>query len=467
MRAVWLFLLLTPLSAQQYDLVIRNGRVIDPESGLDAVRHLGISAGKIQAVSAAPLEGRATIDATGLVVAPGFIDLHSHGQDTENYRYKAMDGVTTALEMEVGVADVDAWYDKRKYQTLINYGVSVGHIPVRMLVMRDPGSFLPTGDAAHRAATDEEIAECRRQIEQGLAHGAVGVGLGMHYTPAASRWEILEMFRAAARFGATCFVHLRYAGDESVAALEEVIAGSALTGAPVHVAHITSNGLRATPRLLRMIAEARARKLDITTELYPYTAAMSAIESALFDPGWQSALGIGYHDLQWTATGERLTAESFARYRRTGGGVILHMIPPGAVDAAIASPFVVIASDGGLRNGKGHPRSSGTFARVLGRYVRETGALGLTEAIRKMSLMPAERLQERVPAMRNKGRIREGADADLTLFDPATVTDASTYEDPARYSIGIRYVLVNGTPVVSDGKLQEVTPGRAVRAPVR
>ena len=466
MRAVWLFLLLTPLSAQQYDLVIRNGRVIDPESGLDAVRHLGISAGKIQAVSAAPLEGRATIDATGLVVAPGFIDLHSHGQDTENYRYKAMDGVTTALEMEVGVADVDAWYDKRKYQTLINYGVSVGHIPVRMLVMRDPGSFLPTGDAAHRAATDEEIAECRRQIEQGLAHGAVGVGLGMHYTPAASRWEILEMFRAATRFGAACFVHLRYAGDESVAALEEVIAASALTGAPVHVAHITSNGLRSTPRLLGMIAEARARQLDITTELYPYTAAMSVIESALFDPGWQSVLGIGYHDLQWTGSGERLTAESFARYRRTGGGVILHMIPQSAVDAAIASPFVMIASDGGLRNGKGHPRSSGTFARVLGRYVRETGALSLAEAIRKMSLMPAQRLQQRAPAMRNKGRIREGADADLTIFDPAAVTDASTYEDPARYSIGIRYVLVNGVQVVSDGKLREVTPGRAVRAAV-
>ena len=164
MRAAWLFLLLTPLSAQQYDLVIRGGRVIDPESGLDAIRHLGISGGKIQAVSAAPLEGRAAIDATGLVVAPGFIDLHSHGQDAENYRYKAMDGVTTALELEVGVADVKAWYDKRKNQTLINYGVSVGHIPVRMRVMRDPGDFLPTGDAAHRAGTRRS----RRQI--GRAH---------------------------------------------------------------------------------------------------------------------------------------------------------------------------------------------------------------------------------------------------------------------------------------------------------
>jgi N-acyl-D-aspartate/D-glutamate deacylase len=466
MRAAWFFLLLTPLSAQPYDLVIRNGRVVDPESELDAVRNLGISAGKIEAVSAAPLEGRSAIDATGLVVAPGFIDLHSHGQDAENYRYKAMDGVTTALELEVGVADVKAWYDKRKSQSLINYGASVGHIPVRMRVMHDPGSFLPTGDAAHRAATDAEIAECRRQIEEGLALGALGVGMGMHYTPAASRWEILEMFRAAAHAGAACFVHLRNAGDQSVAALEEVVAASALTGAPVHVAHIPSNGLRSTPRLLQMIAEARARKLDITTELYPYTAAMSAIESALFDPGWQDTLGIGYHDLQWAETGERLTAESFARYRRAGGGVILHMIPPSALDAAMTSPFVMIASDGGLRNGKGHPRSSGTFARVLGRYVRETGALSLTEAIRKMSLMPAERLQERVPAMRNKGRIREGADADLTVFDPATVADASTYEDPGRYSTGIRFVLVNGTQVVSDGKLRDVVPGRAIRANV-
>jgi len=464
MRAAWILALCAPLAAQTLDLAIRNGRVIDPESGLDAVRNVGIGAGKIAAISAGPIEARAAIDATGLAVVPGFIDLHSHGQDTENYRAKAMDGVTTALELEVGVADLDAWYDKRKYHALINYGASIGHIPIRMRVMHDPGDAFPTGDAAHRAATDAEIAEVRRQIDQGLARGAPGVGLALHYTPAASRWEILEMFRAAARFHAPCFVHLRGAGPESVAALEEVIAAAALTGTPLHLCHITSNGLRETPRLLEMIGEARARGLDVTTELYPYTAAMSAIESALFDPGWQQMLGIGYHDLQWTATGERLTAETFARYRQRGGGVIMHMIPESALDAAMASPFAMIASDGGLRNGKGHPRSAGTFARVLGRYVRERGALSLMEAIRKMSLMPAERLQERVPAMRNKGRIRMGADADLTIFDPATVADAATYEDPARYSVGIRDVLVNGVAVVRDGKLQEVAPGRAVSA---
>jgi len=469
-RARWIFALLLPpllpLQAQPYDLVIGNGRVFDPESNLDAVRNLGISRGTIQAVSPSPLEGRTIIDATGLVVAPGFIDLHCHGQDPENYRYKAMDGVTSALEMEVGVADVNAWYDKRQGQSLINYGAAVGHIPVRMLVMRDPGRFLPTGDAAHRGATEAEIAECRRLIESGLQNGAAGVGMGLQYTPAASRWEVLEMFRAAARSGAGCFVHLRNSGDESVAALEELLAATALTGAPVHICHITSNGLRATPRLLRMIAEARARKLDVTTELYPYTAAMTAIESAAFDPGWQSTLGIDFQDLQWAATGERLNAESFARYRKTGGGVILHMIPEDALQAALASPFAMIASDGALTNGKGHPRSSGTYARILGRYVRETAALSMMEAIRKMSLMPAQRLQDRVPAMRNKGRIREGADADLTLFDPATVSDTSTYEQPAKYSTGIRYVLVNGVAVVSEGRLLAVTPGRAVRAPL-
>jgi N-acyl-D-aspartate/D-glutamate deacylase len=466
MRIFWIFILVSALQARQYDLVIRGGRVMDPESNLDAVRNLGISDGKIQAISVAPLESGTVIDAAGLVVAPGFIDLHSHGQDAENYRAKAMDGVTTALEMEVGVADVDAWYDAREGTSLINYGASVGHIPIRMRIMHDPGDFLPSGDAAHRAATEEEITQLKRRIEHGLLRGAAGVGLGIQYTPAASPREILEMFRVAARFRATCFVHLRTAGDGSAQALEEVVSDSGSSGAPLHVVHITSSGLGSTPRLLLMIDAARARMLDITTELYPYTSAMTAIESALFDPGWQSMLGIDYHELQWTDTGERLTAESFARYRKIGGAVIMHMIPQRAVLAALASPFTMIASDGGLHNGKGHPRSSGTYARVLGRYVRGARALTLMEAIRKMTLMPAQRLQDRVPMMRDKGRIRVGADADLTLFDPETVIDAATYEEPAKYSKGIRYVLVNGVPVVRDGALEAITPGRAVRAPV-
>ena len=456
----------------EYDLVILNGRVVDPESGLDAIRNIGISlnttGGIIQAFSEKSLKGKSTVLATGLVVAPGFIDLHSHGQDQENYRFKAMDGVTTALELEVGTGDVDKWYAERQGKALINYGASIGHIPARMAVMHDPGLFLPSGDGAHKAASDSEIEEMKRRLEQGLKQGALGVGFGINYTAAASHWEILEMFRTAARFRAPCFVHMRYAGlkepTNSVRALEEVLAATALTGAPLHVVHISSMGLKATPQLLQMIGEAQSRGLDVTTECYPYTATQTNIESAIYDEGWKEAFGIDYKDLQWVATGERLTAESFARYRKAGGAVIGHAIPEEIARLSVGSPLTMIASDGGLQNGKGHPRGSGSYARVLGRYVREQKALSLMEAIKKMTLMPARRLEQIAPMMKNKGRVRVGADADLTIFDPATVIDRSTFEEPAQYSEGIKHVLVGGVFVVKDGKLTaEVNPGKAIR----
>src|SRR5439155_3055980 len=191
----------------EYDIVILNGRVIDPESGLDAIRNIGISKGTIQSISEKRLRGRTTVLATGLVVSPGFIDLHSHGQDDENYRFKAMDGVTTALELEVGTGNAEQWYAQRRDKALINYGASIGHIPARISVMHDPGVFLPSGDAAHKAASESEIEEMKRQIEQGLKQGALGVGFGINYTAAASHWEILEMFRVASKHRAPCFVH--------------------------------------------------------------------------------------------------------------------------------------------------------------------------------------------------------------------------------------------------------------------
>lgn len=456
---------------QEYDVVILNGRVIDPESNLDAIRNLGISGGRVQAISEKSLRGRTTILATGLVVAPGFIDLHSHGQDAENYRYKAMDGVTTALELEVGTADADRWNAEREGKALINYGASIGHIPVRMNAMQDAGTFLPTGDAAYKAASDSQIEQFKRDIEQGLNRGAIGVGFGLQYTPVASRWEILEMFRIAARYNAVCFVHMRYAGDKepasSLQALEELIAAAAITGAPLHVVHISSSGLRATPRLLQMISEAQSRGIDVTTEMYPYTATQTFIESAIYNEGWQQVLGIDYKDLQWVATGERLNKESFDRYRKTGGPVIAHSIPEEVARLVVASPLTMVASDGLLQNGKGHPRSSGTFARVLGRYVRDQKALTLMDALRKMTVMPARRLERRVPAMKTKGRIRVGSDADICVFDPNTITDKSTYEQPANYSEGMKHVLVNGVFVVRDGRLQTgVAPGRPIRAPI-
>lgn len=457
---------------ESYELVIAGGRVMDPESGLDGVRNVGISGGKIQAISGGALKGKQTIDAKGLVVAPGFIDLHEHGQEPKNYQFQAHDGVTTSLELEAGTADVDKWYAAREGKALINYGVSIGHIPVRMDVMHDPGPFLATGDAARRAATPEELAKMKGEMEKGFRRGALAEGMGVNYTPAASHEEIVEMFRIAAKYGASVHVHLRYAGlkepTTGLTGLEEVVAAAAATGAPLHVVHITSMGLKFTPQLIDMVEGAQKHGLDVTTECYPYTAGSTALQSAIFDPGWQETMGITFKDVQWTETGERLTAETFEKYRKQGGIVVIHSIPEEAARAAVANPMVMIASDGmPITGAKVHPRGQGTFSRVLGHYVREEKALDLMTALKKMTLMPAQRLEKRAPVFRDKGRIRVGADADITVFDANRVIDKATYEEPLQYSEGIQFVLVNGVPVVKDGKLVEgVFPGRAARAPV-
>jgi N-acyl-D-aspartate/D-glutamate deacylase len=458
-------------SASGYDIVIANGRVMDPESGLDAVRNVGISAGKIRVISVDPLKGTRVLDAKGLVVAPGFIDLHEHAQEPRNYQFQAHDGVTTSLELEVGTDDVDGWYAQREGKALINFGVSAGHIPVRMKVMHDPGNFLPTGDAAHRQATPQEVEEIKNQIHHGLERGALAVGMGINYTAAASHDEIVAVFRVAAEENASVHVHLRHAGlkepTTGLVGIEEVIAAAASTGAPLHVVHITSMGLKNTPQLIAMVRGAQNHGLDVTTECYPYTAGSTNLESAIFDPGWQERQGITYKDIQWSKTGERLTAETFEKYRKEGGLVVIFSIPEAAVRTAIADPMVMIASDGvPVTGAKVHPRGQGTFSRVLGHYVREEKTLDLMTALRKMTLMPAQRLQKRAPAFKDKGRIREGVDADITVFDPQRVIDKATFDDPLQYSSGIQFVLVNGVPVVSNGELVEgVFPGRPARAP--
>src|SRR5216684_2752316 len=457
---------------ETYDLVIANGRVMDPESGLDAVRNVGIRGGKITAISSGTLNGKQTFDAKGLVVAPGFIDLHQHGQEPRNYQFKARDGVTTSLELEAGTDDIDKWYAEREGKTLINFGVGIGHIPVRMKVMKDPGNFLPSGDAAHREATPGELVQIDRDIEEGLHRGALAVGMGINYTAAATHGEIVDVFRLAAKHGASVHVHLRHAGLQEpttgLVGIEEVIAAAAATGAPLHVVHITSMGLKSTPRLIAMVKGAREHGLDVTTECYPYTAGSTQLESAIFDPGWQDRQGITFKDIQWTKTGERLTAESFEKYRKEGGTVVIFSIPEEAARTAVADPLIMIASDGmPLTGTKIHPRGQATFSRVRGHYVREERALDLMTALRKMTLMPAQRLEKRAPMFKDKGRIRVGADADITVFDADRIIDKATYEEPLRYSEGIQFVLVNGVAVVKDGQLVDgVFPGRAARAPI-
>ncbi|MFN3326761.1 MAG: amidohydrolase family protein [Bryobacteraceae bacterium] len=454
--------------AQQYDLAINNGRVIDPESGLDAVRHIGIRGSTIAAVSRAPLKAGRVIDARGLVVSPGFIDLHQHGQDPENYRVKARDGCTTALELEIGVSPVSPWYAARENKALINFGASIGHIGSRMIVMKDTGVFLPKDNAVNRSATAAEQEAIRDLIEQGLSEGGLGIGFGFNYTPTAMHEELQNLFHLAARWQRPTFVHMRYGsrGEPGlVASLNEVIGYAAVTGASVHVVHLGASSTIKFPLGIAMVEAARKRGLDITVESYPYTAGMTRIETAIFNTGFRERLGLDYKDMLWAATGERLTEETFEKYRRQGGWVATFTNTEEMIEQNMAHPLVMVASDGILENGLGHPRVAGTFSRVLGRYVRERKTLSLNDAIRKMSLLPARRLEAMAPAMRNKGRLRTGADADIVLFDPATVIDRATYEKPDLPPEGIPFVIVGGTVVVDRGELVEgVYPGKGIRA---
>lgn len=451
-----------------YDLVIMNGTVMDPASGLNAARNIGIAGGTIRVIADYALRGRDTIDATGMVVAPGFIDLHQHAQDSVGYRVEVLDGTTTALELEGGTVDIDRWYDERAGRSLINHGVSIGHDQVRMRVMHDPGKGTAIGPAKLRASTPEELAEILATMDRGLRRGAVAAGMLIEFTPAATPWEILEVFRVAAKYGATVHVHMRNMPEPYYfLETEEVIAAAAATGAAAHIVHVQSSLGEDTPRGLELIRGARARGLDITTEVYPYTASMSEIEAADNDD-WKSWPDRKFRRMEWALTGERLTRESFARFHAIGGFIVDYNNTEDVVTAAVADSLAMIASDGILHDGVGHPRVAGTFARLLGHYVREQRALPLMDALRKITIQPARRLEHRVAGMASKGRVQVGADADIVVFDPNTIIDGATYREPTRPPLGLRDVVVNGVVVVRNGRLiPGVFPGRPVRGPIQ
>jgi N-acyl-D-aspartate/D-glutamate deacylase len=473
-RLVFFFLLATALwppwaLSQSYDVVIQGGRVLDPETGLDAVRNVGISQGKIKRISTEALDGKRVISAQGLIVAPGFIDLHQHGQDLESQRVKALDGVTTALELEIGKPDVAAFLRSKQGRSLIHYGTAASHAAARSIAFGTPmpeSGLLPkSGAATDEAASTEQIASMKARLRHEIDAGALAVGMGLQYTPGATRWEVIEMFRVAAENSVPVYTHVRSSGrrdpGSSIESVEEVIGASAVTGAPLHIVHINSSCGAQAQDCLSLIAGARARGLDVTTEAYPYEAGMTSINSALFNAGWQEKFGITYHDLMLPETGERLTKERFEDLHSssTPHPVILFSNTMEAVDSVFVNPLVMGASDGD----RGHPRNAGTFCRILARYVRSQRTLTLMDAIRKMSLMPAQFLERSTPSARLKGRLQEGVDADVVIFDPETVSDRSTYQHPMEASVGIEYLLVSGVTVVEKGKLIEgVFPGKAL-----
>ena len=461
-------------SGETYPIVLRGGRVMDPASGLDSIRDVAIRDGKIVAISATPLEGVEVVDVSGKVVAPGFIDLHAHGQTPSDMELQARDGVTTALEMEVGVYPVAPWYAEMEGIAPLNYGATVSHITARFAVFHGldighwPVSRVKAAglganpDGANKIASQTQIDSLSALLRKGLAEGALGVGFGINYSPGAVPDEITAMFKVAKSAAVPAYVHTRAFG---IGAIREAVNTARATGASLHIVHIGSSSGDDINEALALIDSSRAAGMDLTTEVYPYTAGSTMLESAMFNPGWQKNLKIDYGDLAWAATGERLTRESFERYRKQGGWVILHMMKEPNIERALAHPGVMIASDGvPFVNGTGHPRGAGTFARVLGHYSREKGLLPLMDALAKMTILPARRLESYVPAMRNKGRLAVGADGDITVFDPATVTDNATFQSPTLPSTGITEVLVNGTFVVRNGNLVAgARPGKPVR----
>jgi len=377
-----------PAASSSYDLVVANGRVMDPESGLDGVRHLGIRGGTIEAISTTPLTGSRVIDATGLVVAPGFIDLHEHGQQEESYRMMVRDGVTSAFELEVGTADVPKWYAARDGGQIVNYGVSAGHIPVRMKVLGDPGTgLLPAGIGGSGHASEAQLREMEAMLRECLAQGAVAAGFGSAYTPGAPMSEIERMFRVAAEGGASAHIHMR----GGLQGLNETLAAARRAHVALHIVHVNSSADAELDQFLAAIQAARDAGQDVTTEAYPYGAGMTEIQSALFDD-WKSWPDEKFSQHQLVSTGERLTRATFEKARAAGGTVIIHGRSEEQTRAAIASPLAMIASDGFIEHGRGHPRTSGTFAKVLGKYVREEKVVPLMDALRRMSLEPARRL---------------------------------------------------------------------------
>jgi Amidohydrolase family len=475
-KLIFFFLLLalsTPIvSAQQYDLVLEGGRVMDPETSMDAVRNVGIRDGKIIRISPEALSGRRVIHASGLVVAPGFIDVHQHGQDFASQRVKALDGVTTALELEIGAPDVAQFLKGKEGHSLINYGTSASQVAARSLVFGAPlpaGDILPkSGPATEQHATPEQMEKIQERLRTELDAGGLAIGMGIQYTPGATRLEMIDMFRLAAERKVPVYTHVRSAGrvepGSSIESVSEVIGAAAITGAPLHIVHINSSCTRDSLECLSMIEGARARGLDVTTEAYPYIAGMTAVNSAVFSPGWQERMGISYGDLLLPETGERLTKERFDTLHNssTAHWVVVFGNTQEIVDQVIPHPLVMIASDGA----EGHPRNAGTYSRVLAQYVREKQTITLMDALRKMSLMPAQMLERSTPAARQKGRLQEGVDADIVVFDARTIGDRATFEKPMEPSVGVRYLVVGGTLIIDDGKIvPDVFPGRVLLGP--
>ena len=486
------------------DLALVGGRVIDPESGLDALTDVGVSGKQITHVGGLLPSARQTIDCTGLVVSPGFIDLHSHAQSLMGARLQALDGVTTAVDLECGVLSVRAWYDLMAAQGRpINYGYSASWATARAYAVLGAGLTTPgthaTGFAAfaalvrtpswQRPIEDRELARVLEQLAQELDQGALGIGTLLGYLPDSGPDELLGIAGLAARSGTAAIVHTRSsARDGPTTALDaamELVDAAERTGAHVHLCHVNSTSSSWMNEIVDAIENARIRGVRITTEAYPYERGSTVIGAAFLSPEELRREGRDPTSLIYAATGETIQDEARLRHLRARdpGGIVLTLTQDLAdsheaahLDRALTIPGGAFASDAmpvavpALLEDQWppptralvHPRSAGCFSRVFGSLVRERGLLSLTDAVRRCTLVPADILAATAPAMRAKGRIRVGADADIVAFDPDVITDRATYTH-LEASFGVQHLLVAGSAVVDMGELVlDALPGRAI-----
>jgi N-acyl-D-aspartate/D-glutamate deacylase len=446
-----------------FDVAINGGRVIDPESGFDGLACLGIDGSTITAVSVDPLQATTTIDATGRVVSPGFVDLLSYEPNSFGVWLKLADGVTTNLAMH-GVNNYAAPFFRRyENQTPIHYGGAFHH---HFLRGYDVGA-----DIGKPLTTPQGI-EMRDLVAANLEQGFAGVSFSPEYSPGATTDEMEELAGLAADYGHVCFFHVRHSDPDppgtSLEAIGEVLAIGKRTGAPIHIMHLTSTGGTFVMfHALQLINQARADGVDVTACLYPYDFWGTFLGSSRFSLGWQERYRLSEQDLQVAGTATRLTPETFnAALRENKLVAALGSIPDEEIQMAMQEPWVMVASDAiptvQMNN---HPRGAGTFARTIGHYVRELGALDLITGLRKITIDPVRRVEKMIPAMASKGRLQRGADADIVVFNPETIGDRATVAEPATPSVGIDWVLVDGRPALVDGEVdRSVLAGRPLRS---
>ncbi|HQZ13097.1 MAG TPA: amidohydrolase family protein [Devosia sp.] len=492
-----------------FDILITGGRVIDPETGHDGIADVAIEGGRIAAIGQNLGAARRTIAADGLVVAPGFVDIHAHGQTVPADRMQAFDGVTTALELEVGALPVAAWYEAQaKVPRVLNYGVAAAWIMARKQAIAgiDPIEGEPAVTAMSRnsedtrwsrdTATDEQARQIVALTREGIEEGGLGIGIPYAYAPGAGAKEMSLICDLAAASDVPTYTHVAQMSNidpkSSVEAYVNLIGLSAATGAHMHICHLNSTSLQDIERAAQLIAKAQAAGIKVTTEAYPYGTGSTFLGAAFFaDANFVARTGSTYSDIQLVSAQHALSGpDEYAaeRARQPGALVLWRYLDTEnnerhrrLLDVSVMFPGSAIASDampwsnpdGTPYDGMewplsaertSHPRSSGTFTRFLRRWCIDGEALPLIDAIAKCTLIPAQIVERTAPVFRRKGRLQVGADADITVFDPVTLLDRATFSEMNRPSDGMVHVLVNGTPVISNrGLVEDAAPGRPIR----